>query len=450
MFPLFPRRLFLLLLWVSLWIRPLSLHAQAQTPDPPWRQALTCDPAQQTFSGVEYCTSDAGKIHVLVIDTHSPGVHLEYVIAEGVNNTGVSGPCNDVNIPDWGPVRGGCADPNNPAYYPVMPLERAVALAQERHGQVAAVIDSDYGAGTQGQPGEFRGHGPEGLTVVRGVRLDGPANGDTDNNAVRRPWLAVSRDAPLRIELGQFDRDDGSRADWVYTGVGSAPWLIREGVIQKNAIESCENAPGSCYFGAAQTAVGLSQDPRWLFLVVDERKGALIDLARFLQDELAVWDAIKFDGGGSSQLWYNGQVIEPGDGRQLSQYLAVLATPGPGIEIIEPSPAPEPGNFLERLWGTVEQETQKAWETIRSRSERFLTEQWERLQREVDRQLAEWQQSLEQWLAEQQQQWEQEMQRQAEEIAWQLCGGNWVAGAVGAIAVFGFRRRRKAKSLHNH
>ncbi len=32
--------------------------------------------------------------------------------------------------------------------------------------------------------------------MVRGERLDGPANGDTDDNAVRRPWLAVSRDAP--------------------------------------------------------------------------------------------------------------------------------------------------------------------------------------------------------------------------------------------------------------
>lgn len=49
--------------------------------------------------------------------------------------------------------------------------------------------------------------------MVRGERLDGPANGDGDNNAVRRPWLAVSRDAPLRAELGQWEQDDGSRPD---------------------------------------------------------------------------------------------------------------------------------------------------------------------------------------------------------------------------------------------
>jgi hypothetical protein len=116
-----------------------------------------------------------------------------------------SGECRDVNVPRYGPIRGGCADPDNPAYYPVLSLEDAA----RRYPNTAAVINSDCGAGTQGSPGEFRGHGPEGLTVVRGDRLDGPANGDV-NNAVRRPWLAVSRDAPLRAELGQWTSDDSS------------------------------------------------------------------------------------------------------------------------------------------------------------------------------------------------------------------------------------------------
>lgn len=302
---------------------------------PPWRQALACDPAEQHYRGLEYCTAEGGRIHVIVVDLHSPDLRLEYIIAEGLGRNGRFGECRDVNVPAYGPVRGGCADPANPAYYPVMGLEEAAS----RYPQTAALINSDYGAGTQGRPGEFRGHGPEGLTVVRGDRLDGPANGDVDDNAVRRPWLAVSQDAALRAELGQWARDEGGKPEGAYTGVGGGPWLIRDGVIQSEAIHTCHNvSAASCRGGVAQTAVGLTQDRRWLFLVLDLRRSELFDLALFLREELDAWDAIKFDGGGSSQLWYDGRVITAGDGRRLSQYLAVLAPPGTGIEHVVGAP----------------------------------------------------------------------------------------------------------------
>jgi len=295
---------------------------------PPWRQRLTCHSADRHYRGVEYCTAEDGQVHVIVVDLYSSGVRLEYIIAQGRDRHAQFGECRDVNVPRYGPVRGGCADADQPAYYPVL----ALADAARRYPGTAAIVNSDYGAGTQGRPGEFRGHGPEGLAVVRGDRLDGPANGDGDNNAVRRPWLAVSRDAPLRAELGQWTGDDGGKPDWIYTGAGGGPWLIRNGMIQQEDIRTCKNTPGSCYDGAAQTAAGLSQDRRWLFLVVDVRKGKLLDLAQWMRDRLAAWDAIKFDGGGSSQLWYGGQVVEAGDGRKLSQFLAVIAEPGAGIQ----------------------------------------------------------------------------------------------------------------------
>jgi hypothetical protein len=277
-----------------------------------------------------------------VVDRYSPGVRLEYTIAEGVDRNGQFGECKDVNIPRWGPVRGGCADPDNPVYYPVMSLDEAA----ERYPNTAAVINSDYGAGTQDEP-KSREHGPEGFTVVRGHRLDGPAVGDYDdpvkdpdrNNAVRRPWLAVGRGTPLWAELMQYapGQDDGSKPDWVYTGVGGGPWLIRNGQIDEDQIRNCTNTTlHSCQSSVAQTAVGLSQDGRWLFLVVARGKDAL-GIARFLHDQLQAWSAIKFDGGGSSQLWYGGlppgqRSVTRGDGRRLSQYLAVIAEPGSGIE----------------------------------------------------------------------------------------------------------------------
>lgn len=321
------------------WIFASNRHiAQAFDPSP-WRQNLSCDPASQKFQGIEYCTAEDGKIHVLIIDRQSPGVRLEYVIAEGQTREGF-GECRDVNVPAWGPVRGGCADLDNSNWYPVMSL----ADAMHRFPRAAAIFNSDYGAGTQGKPGEFRGHGPEGLTVVRGDRLDGPANSDFDapgndpntNNAVRRPWLAVSEQSSLRAELNQFARgeDDGGKPDWIYTAVGGAPWLIRDGEIQDEEIRTCKNAPNSCYQGAAQTAVGISDNERWLFLVADARKGQtrLRDLAQFMDQKLGAKNAIKFDGGGSTQFAYANEAIVKGDGRSLSQYLAVIAPSGHGID----------------------------------------------------------------------------------------------------------------------
>lgn len=319
-----------LLLWI------IVAYTAGAAPAPPiWRQNLTCKPAIQKYRGLEYCTGLGGQAHIVVVDLQSSDVRLEYVIAKGVDDSGRFGECRDVNIPRFGPVRGGCADPSNLTYYPVMSMGEAA----NRYPSTAAVVNSDYGAGTQNEPSS-RGHGPEGFTVVRGDRLDGPANGDIDNNAVRRPWLAISQNMPLRAELSQFapGQDNGDKPDWIYTGVGGGPWLIRNGRIEETQIRNCRNAnPHSCQSNVAQTAVGLSRDQRWLFLVVAEGQDAR-GTARFLHDDLQAWDAIKFDGGGSSQLWYGEQFINRGDGRRLSHYLVVIAEPGSGIEDLTDRP----------------------------------------------------------------------------------------------------------------
>ena len=314
----------------------------AQEPAIPWLENLDCDRAVQKFRGVEYCTGMDGNAHVIVVDLHEPGVRLEYIIAEGVDRDGV-GPseCKDVNRWQKTNFAPGCNDPANPEYYPVMSLVDAV----RRNGDTAAVIDSDYGARTLGGD-ESRDHGPEGFTVVRGNRIDGPAMEDGDNNAERRPWLAIGEDSPLRAEFGQFPSgaDDGSKPSWVYTGVGGAPWLIRDGEIDSDEISTCKNAePHSCNSPVAQTAYALSQDGRWLYLLSVVGQNAQ-GTAQFLKEQIIPWQAIKVDGGGSSQLWWGGlpadnledKVVLPGDRRSLSQYLAVIAEPGSGI-VFEPS-----------------------------------------------------------------------------------------------------------------
>jgi hypothetical protein len=448
----FAHRVCMCALVLLVWMALGSVTAAAAA-SPPWRQHLSCD-LDPKYSGLEYCTGADGKVHVVVVDLHSPGVRLEYVIAEGLNKAGEFGECQDVNRSTKQLGGRGCDDPDNLNYYPVMALRSAVGLARGRDSNTAVVIDSDYGAGTQGNPGEFREHGAEGFTVVRGNRLDGPLNHDYDapgktpstNNAVRRPWLAVSADAPLRVEFGQFTKDDGGKPDWVYTGAGGGPWLIRQGQIQTEDIRTCKNCPNSCYDGAVQTAAGLSEDRRWLFLVVDARKGNLLGAAQFMRDELATWDAIKFDGGGSSQIWYDGQTIVPGDGRQLSQFLAVIAPPGAGIQDSEP-PAEPPGLQIGNplAWHAVQAWLQALSERLRTATERWVAEQAQHVEQAAKELMAELGRQLEQRLAELEQQladWiAREAERQMQNLLEQLCGASALAPAGLAVWVVARRRR---------
>lgn len=359
-----PRVLVGMLCFLAAWLivgqtadaAPLS---QDQTSPPKWRMTLNCDRAIQKYRGLEYCTGDDGRAHVIVVDLQSAGIQFEYVIAKGNDKDGRFDVCHDVNRYDEkagkGLKRGGCNDPSNPAYYPVMSLLEASA----RQAGTAVVVDTDYGAGTQDprpqDPSKgSREHGPEGLTVVGGVRLDGPASWDFDapgnnpntNNAVRRPWLAIAKaagqDGLLRARLSQIpenEDDGGLPEDWIHTGVGGDPWLIRNGAVDDQA-RKCTLNQHSCQSTVAQTAVGLSEDRSWLFLVVNREKNAT-QTGEWMLQNLDVWEAIKFDGGGSSQLWYGGWtpsqgVVTPGDGRLLSQYLAVIAEGGTGIERVRP------------------------------------------------------------------------------------------------------------------
>ena len=385
--------------------------------DYPWRNFLVCDPDLQKYRGVEYCASEDGKVLVAVVDLHASGVRLEYVIAHGVDRNGNAGECKDVNIPRWGPVNGGCADPRNHARYPSLSLKQAVM----RMPDAAVIVNSDYFSP------EYQ-HGPEGFTVVRGRRLDGRLNGDTDDNASRRPWLAVSGKAPLRAEIRQFPigKDNGGKPEWVYTGVGGGPWLVRHGQIARKDILTCKNVGrGACRKEAEQTAVGLSTDHRWLYLVVYLRKDGVRSLAQFMHDDLDVWDAMKFDGGSSTQMAYAGRVLVGRNGRRLTQYLAVIAQPGHGIEAhsgVKPS---------------VTKRLNQKKEDLEKRLEQAMKRQVEKWERSIERELGK-------MLREAERRAEREVEREIQKRFDETCGGSMVIGLspLFLAIVLGRRKRR--------
>jgi hypothetical protein len=103
----------------------ISITSITNAQDQPisWRQNLDCDPDLQIYQGIEYCTGQIPSgdgitrtVHVIVVDLHSQGVKIEYVIAEGLDEDDRFGECRDVNRstkPLDLPRGPGCDDPND-------------------------------------------------------------------------------------------------------------------------------------------------------------------------------------------------------------------------------------------------------------------------------------------------------------------------------------------------
>ena len=102
---------------------------------------------------------------------------------------------------------------------------------------------------------------------------------------------------------------------------------------------------GSSCYATAHTAGGLSADKRWLFMVINDGKLLPEQLAVFMHINLGVQEALKFDGGGSSALWFKGATeltVNPvSDDRPLSNWMAIHAPAGTGISLPLEATTPE-------------------------------------------------------------------------------------------------------------
>jgi len=146
-----------------------------------------------------------------------------------------------------------------------------------------------------------------------------------DPNTQRRPGLVgVGR---RRAEIQQRTQQ---RKKWMTGAVSGWPMLVSDCAV-------IEALPGSDHFTRAshpRTAVGLSKDRKTMYLVVaDGRKGdaagpTLPELAKFML-ELGACSAMNLDGGGSSAMWVENQIVNrPSDGkeRRVGNHLAVVRT----------------------------------------------------------------------------------------------------------------------------
>jgi Phosphodiester glycosidase len=115
----------------------------------------------------------------------------------------------------------------------------------------------------------------------------------------------------------------------VFDAVGGMPVLVQDGQIVAETCSSsfCRRNP--------RTAIGWTANGRVLLVVVDGRRprwsvgASLGEMGRIMQ-ELGAVQALNLDGGGSSVMWVEGDVVnKPSDGQQRQVTNAMLVLPGP-------------------------------------------------------------------------------------------------------------------------
>jgi len=255
-------------------------------------------------------------VQILVIDPKDPGVHFETVLPEGTNRDGIFGECQDVNVPDsiipgksTGP---GCYDLLT-WKYPSELVRQTAKRYSDKGLEVVAVFNADFF--------DYPGYtwGPQGLTVKNGARFDGIYN-DTDMNEVDCPSLSVSKYGTVRIgnveDLAYLpDADHPERwnpeQEAYWNSVGGLPQLVRKGhavdVAQECVQEVCPDPVNL----RGRTAVGVRLSGELVVVVIKDNTEvglSLQELANLMADLDAV-EAINLDGGGSSQLWYDGDLL---------------------------------------------------------------------------------------------------------------------------------------------
>lgn len=267
-----------------------GLLAPAQAlpaPDDAARRA-GCVLVGPAYPGIYHCQR-AGGVHVVVIDLNDPHVRFETVMAQDAVAV-------DTPAQEW------------------------VSAMAERHPGAVAAINGDYFS-----PGL---HGPEGLTVRNGSRLDGLDTMERSALAIgQAPLDAPGAALPIPAAVVRL-ADVAAPLDpaRLYNAVGGGPQIVFHAQWHWQAgfgfpryrgcagrLPPAQVVNGECLANIDDwleparpwSAAGLTPDHKMVWVV-----GPFAHLAGTL-DLFGVETALKLDSGGSSQLWY-GRTMVPG------------------------------------------------------------------------------------------------------------------------------------------
>lgn len=133
----------------------------------------------------------------------------------------------------------------------------------------------------------------------------------------------TAQDAFAQVKVGdsiKVGESFGSELDAAANIVGAGPELLRDGKVNVTAVQ--EQFPSDIAKGRApRTAFGIKADGKILLMVIDGRQShsigtTLTETAQLLQKFGAV-NAFNLDGGGSSEMVLQGQILNsPSDGSE--------------------------------------------------------------------------------------------------------------------------------------
>lgn len=254
-----------------------------------------CDPP--VYYGIQHCVEAGGLAHTIIVDPNDPHVRFRAVLP--VNAEGKE--CNSVNASLY--------DSSSNCSYPY-PFERISSMLQ-RHiaAGAVAIINTDYfGCGGDYPCGSQAGdHGPQGLTVRDGERLDGVQHGVTNPIATREPSLSISPSNVMRIGRPESaPAIDAHLSSLYFNTVSGAPIIVADGRVPLDVANgACGRDPTEDYpvLGAcsreSQSAAALINDGR--LVLITARMNAQT-LGKHLIAQHAAQAALKFDGGGSARM----------------------------------------------------------------------------------------------------------------------------------------------------
>lgn len=177
-------------------------------------------------------------------------------------------------------------------------------------GQTTHDMSRKYNAVAAVNGGMFvdpSGNGPGG-TPSNVVISDGKIAYPTDSTKLDEKMDGVvSIDKDGNLKVGTKESPNELIARGVTEAVSSDPYLIKDG---HDRIESGTNMVGA----QPRTVIGQRADKTIIFLVIDGRHGfmkmgATLVEAQQLMKQLQAVNAVCMDGGGSSTMYYNGELI---------------------------------------------------------------------------------------------------------------------------------------------
>ncbi len=294
----------------------LSVTYNGQTTS---RSATFSIAGSDSGSGIDYHTRSG--VHVFKIDMQNSKLSFEMVMA---------GDKTSVNY-------------GKPSASPREYVRDMVARAPYSSRNPILAFNADYFGDNSNGTGH---HGPQGLTVKNGSRFDGkyadPPEPDRDGNEWKVSSLSISRTKAVRMgKLTACNGSAGGCYDWwpndtYYNTVGGGPLFIENGAriggSNQNSTQPCRNEQPNgdwdwyCNTSIKWTAAGVTQDGRYLIIVVSDITKTMDQIAEVLIAESA-WRAIKLDGGRSTQVWYKNanprSII--GGGRPVANSLMVFS-----------------------------------------------------------------------------------------------------------------------------